>query len=87
MTPSVQDTAAPVTSCRVIRRWEVPHDGVKAADGTLAEMQALLNTLPHELGNYLHTTTAIASLTSMRFIFSLASFQSASLQMLRQELL
>jgi stage III sporulation protein SpoIIIAA len=53
MTPSVQDTVAPVTSCRVIRRWEVPHDGVKAADGTVAEMQARFNTLPHELGNYL----------------------------------
>ena len=53
MTPSVHDTSAPVASCRVIRRWEIPHEGVKAADGTVAEMQSLLNTLPHELSSYL----------------------------------
>lgn len=53
MAPSVHDRAGTSSSCRVLQRWRVPPDGVKPADGTLAEMQALLNTLPHELSSYM----------------------------------
>jgi len=59
MTPSVNDTSGSLghndASCRVLKQWRNPRNGVKAADGTRAEMQALLATIPHELSSYLQT--------------------------------
>lgn len=47
-------TGAPSTST-VLRKWDVPPDGVRPADGTDAEMESLLRTLPPELSDHLRS--------------------------------
>ena len=83
MPPSVHNTSTNMSETssaryKVVRKRRAPTDGVKAADGDEAEMQALLNTF--NSANISNSNMAIVFWTLMRFISSWVSLQNAFLQ-------